>query len=94
MKHYTEFIPVTLAEKLKEKGMPIRYEQTDEGVRPATMFCEVFDWFAEQGYKEAIVQAKEWIGNICYKVGFSNETISQCVESFETNMNKLWEEKK
>lgn len=49
---------------------------------------------AEYGYKEAITQAKEWIGDICYKVGFSNATISKCVESFETEMNKLWEEKK
>ena len=49
MKYYTSQISVTLAEKLKEKGMPIRYEQTDEGVRPMTKYCEIFDWLMEKG---------------------------------------------
>lgn len=49
---------------------------------------------AEYGYKEAISQAKEWLGNVCEKVGFTPKTITQCVEQFETDMLKLLEDKK
>lgn len=51
MKYYTETIPLPLAEKLKDKGMPIIYRQSylnDEGV-PTTMYGQVFDWLMEKG---------------------------------------------
>ena len=44
MKYFTTTIPPTLAEKLKEKGMPI--------VLPKVIFysyAEVFDWLMEKG---------------------------------------------
>lgn len=58
MKHYCDTIPLTLAEKLKENGMPITYhplftpecEGADQSVgliRPT--FAECFDWlFSER----------------------------------------------
>lgn len=57
---------------------------------------------AKQGYKEAIKVAKEWLkeytltnhtanGNIC-TVFF--ETKKELLTNFESDMNKLWEEKK
>lgn len=52
---------------------------------------------AELGYKEAITQAKEWLKNsvsdytATYIVGCSK---GEFITNFETNMNKLWEEKK
>lgn len=46
MKYYTETIPPTLAEKLKEKGMPIETEGNN-------IWCpscaEVFDWLMGKG---------------------------------------------
>lgn len=59
MKHYTQTIPFSLAEKLKEKGMPILIEQEwyPNGMpkaekdchKPMTKYCEVFDWLMERG---------------------------------------------
>lgn len=59
MKHYTETIPVVLAEKLKDKGMPIMLclnitqmnSFSDDGgvhfyYRPT--YAEAFDWLMEE----------------------------------------------
>lgn len=48
----------------------------------------------EQGYKEAVEQAKKWLKDSCERVGFTGMTINQTADTFETDMNKLWEEKK
>lgn len=62
MKHYTETIPVALAGKIKEKGMPIEmqslYAQEALNVRGIVKagiglrcpsYAEVFDWLMEKG---------------------------------------------
>lgn len=60
MKYYTETIPTTLAEKLKEKGMPmmpcLNITQTgsfsnDGGIHFYYLptFAECFDWLIERG---------------------------------------------
>lgn len=59
MKYYTETIPLPLAEKLKEKGMPVLIEQEwyPNGMpkaekdchKPMTKFCDVFDWLMQKG---------------------------------------------
>lgn len=76
MKYYTETIPLPLAEKLKEKGMPILIEQEWYGNgmpkaekdchKPMTKFCEVFDWLMERGI--LIVIEPSW--------DFANEEIT------------------
>lgn len=51
MKYYCSTISVTLAEKLKEKGMPIHIWRdmfSDNKGTDAT-FASVFDWLAEKG---------------------------------------------
>lgn len=68
MNYYTEFLPVTLAEKLKEKGMPIVYhplftpecEGADQSVgliRPS--YAETFDWLMEKGIYTRIIPFRE-----------------------------------
>ena len=51
MKHYCDYIPLSLAEKLKEKGMPIYLE--NDGYWGKTIksptYAEVFDWLMEKG---------------------------------------------
>lgn len=59
MKHYTDIIPLDLAEKLKEKGMPyieIDCETYDSGTEYQrdevwcnNTYAEVFDWLLEKG---------------------------------------------
>ena len=56
MKHYTDTISKDLAEKLKEKGMPVEIvcDNTVEHSYPPeyhceTMFCEIFDWLETKG---------------------------------------------
>ena len=44
MKHYTETIPVTLAEKLKEKGCKHPY-----AIPEAWEYGFIFDWLMEKG---------------------------------------------
>lgn len=46
MKYYTETIPLPLAEKLKEKGMPIKKAVHPERV---ITYGRVFDWLMEKG---------------------------------------------
>lgn len=58
MKYFTDTISVTLAEKLKEKGMPVKIEQEwylngmakaeKDCHKPMTKYCEVFDWLMEK----------------------------------------------
>lgn len=55
MKYYTETISVPLAEKLKEKGMPVEIvcDNTVEHSFPPeyhceTMFCEILDWLMSE----------------------------------------------
>lgn len=45
-RYYTETIPVALAEKLKDKGMPIETE--GENIW-CPSYAEVLDWFASKG---------------------------------------------
>lgn len=61
MKHFTDIIPLSLAEKLKEKGMPmitsvsisiiedkpVVDENGEQWYRPS--YAEVFDWLMEKG---------------------------------------------
>lgn len=62
MKHYTETIPLELAKKLKEKGMPIEMQPlyapeapNARGIVKAGVglwcppYAEVFDWLMEKG---------------------------------------------
>lgn len=63
MKTYTKTIPATLAEKLKEKGMPITYSKHLHQIAPDVRgivvgnfeeidcpnYAEVFDWLMEKG---------------------------------------------
>lgn len=58
MKYYTEIIPVTLAEKLREKGMPIDIDcdTFDSGTEYQkeewwcnNTYAEVFDWLMGEG---------------------------------------------
>lgn len=46
MKHYTDTIPLPLAEKLKEKGMPIRIDYDTE--RTDATYSACFDWLMEK----------------------------------------------
>ncbi len=63
MNYYTETIPPTLAEKLKEKGMPIskqhlRFAKPGESrlIRPT--YAEVFDWLILRGINTLVRQGK------------------------------------
>ena len=47
MNYYTDIIPLPLAEKLKEKGMPIIIAYDTEWSNATFGAC--FDWFANQG---------------------------------------------
>ena len=65
MNYYTEFIPVTLAEKLKTAGMPIYLE--NDGYWGKTIklpnYAEVFDWLlGEQIYVRIITFGASRIG--------------------------------
>lgn len=75
MKHYTQTIPLDLAEKLKAAGMPIEtqplYAQEAPNARGIVKaglglrcpsYAEVFDWFAEQGYYISIHSAETPLG--------------------------------
>lgn len=70
MKHYTDTIPLELAEKLKAAGMPIilgkRYSdicpssEDDEmpyQVLCSTTYSEVFDWLMEKNIRVYVVKA-------------------------------------
>lgn len=61
MNYYTELIPVPLAEKLKEKGMPLKvHEEVFRGngehyVKSYwTTYADVFDWLMERGLRIVI----------------------------------------
>lgn len=67
MKYYTETISVTLAEKLKEKGMPIETEGTNIWCPP---YAEIFDWLMEKGYLIVVLRSE---GRWCYWVGLTTD---------------------
>ena len=56
MKYYTEIIPVPLAEKLKESGMPLGsyLAYYDDQLVPYCNYAEVFDWLMEKGNTIAV----------------------------------------
>ena len=57
MKYYTSTIPLTLAEKLKEKGMPVEYRfairclfMSMDKMKPiCPTYGKVFDWLINKG---------------------------------------------
>lgn len=79
MKHYTDIIPPTLAEKLKEKGMPIilgkRYANicpsSEDDEMPYQVLCsttygEVFDWSIDKGVYIEILYGSDNNHNVNY----------------------------
>lgn len=76
MKYYTEIIPSTLAEKLKEKGMPMMpclnitpmNSFSDDGgihFHYLPTYAEVFDWLTEMGiYVGISLTWDKWCWNI------------------------------
>lgn len=55
MNYYTDTISITLAEKLKEKGMPIEKEGENTW---CPSYAEVFDWLMNRGQRVYIVKSK------------------------------------
>lgn len=84
MKYYTDCISVTLAEKLKEKGMPITMShhlyQPEPGVRglvranfkelDCPTYAQVFDWLMERG----------WLVDIGREYDFATEQVTERFE--------------
>ena len=79
MKYFTATIPLDLAEKLKEKGMPmpVNYADLPDGTLPTFSF--VFDWLMEEKIYISITQqwvyangeATAWIPVVnCHSNGF------------------------
>ena len=69
MNYYTSTIPLPLAEKLKEKGMPVEIvcDNTVEHSFPPeyhceTIFAEVFDWLTTRGIYISICHRETSVG--------------------------------
>lgn len=76
---------------------PTQRNSTDSGWEYGHTYTQLVKCFlagAELGYKEAIKVAKEWLKDLCERVGFTGMTINQTADTFETDMNKLWEGEK
>lgn len=64
MKYYTSTIPITLAEKLKDKGM-IGEEYISDRYTGIPKYCEVFDWLMNNRLSVNILgYNNEWQGAI------------------------------
>lgn len=67
------------------------------GLGLCKLYCASYRKFyagAEYGYKEAIKQAKEWLNKNLAEYVYGYDSLSVILADFETDMNKLWEEKK
>ena len=67
MKHYCETIPVTLAEKLKEKGMPMEEGGKSMIDWKAPTYADTIDWFMSEKNKFIDVHPSWETGKVTYK---------------------------
>lgn len=102
MKHYTDTIPLPLAEKLKDKGMPIilgkRYldicPNSEDDEMPYQVLCsatyaEVFDWLMEKRIYFTIYRTIDFYRTIDY---YWRMDIICNGDDVATRYNKSWHE--
>lgn len=88
MDYYTSIIPLPLAEKLDEKGVPIWWARVDEGLIPSAKYAEVFDWLMENQITisiRSLIHKKSpsyYIREWCYYIN-DRDTIEITNEGFE-----------
>lgn len=105
MKYYTDTIPLPLAEKLKEKGMPITYSKHPHQIAPGVRgivvgnfeeidcpnYAEVFDWLIEKGIITSIYPFITEIRMIAYKLIIKTVRNNK-VTTHCTNVYSTWHE--
>lgn len=94
MKHYTDTIPLSLAEKLKEKGMSMPANYTDLPMFSLPTYGYVFDWLMTE--KETYIriipfrEVKEINGTVWAWSWFMNRLTQPSINSDNFWMN--WHE--
>lgn len=74
-------------------GEHLNGRKFDVNKRDREAFIEGGNIGCTLGYKEAIAQAKEWLNKNLAEYVYGYDSLSVILADFETDMNKLWEEK-
>lgn len=95
MKHYTDTIPLPLAEKLKEKGMPVRIWRNmfDDSKGTDATFGECFDWLmSEKGLLVLILPTWDSPSDAHLNYEYRITDLNVPFKEFTDNVSYNWHE--